>query len=151
MASTTKIMTAIVAIENSSPDKIIRIHDDAVGIEGSSLYLKHGEEMSVRELLYGLLLRSANDAATAIAIEIGGSIEEFSVLMNEKASALGLTNTNFTNPHGLFDEEHYTSAHDLAKITAYALKSPIIETVARINPRNIAPVSPINIFAGLKL
>ncbi len=138
MASTTKIMTAIVAIERGELDRVIKIPADAVGIEGSSIYLKEGEELTLRELLYALLLESANDVATAIAIEIGGSVSGFAQMMNDKASELGLTDTHFTNPHGLDNEEHYTTASDLAKIARYAMQNPdfyeIVSSVKEIIP-----------------
>ena len=101
MASTTKIMTAIIASERLSRDKIYEIMPEAVGIEGSSAYLKEGDKISGEELLYALLLQSANDAAVAIAYHVSGSIEDFADLMNDKVCELGLTNTHFTNPHGL--------------------------------------------------
>lgn len=123
MASTTKIMTALVAIESCPIDKDVLISDKAIGIEGSSLYLKKGEIMPMCDLLLGLMLRSANDAAAAIAYEISGSIEAFCDKMNEKAKELGLTDTHFTNPHGLDDEEHYTTARELALIAAAALEN----------------------------
>ena len=123
MASTTKIMTALVALENAELEKVIRVDDRAVGIEGSSIYLKENEELSIEALIYSLMLRSANDAALALAYEISGSVEEFSRLMNEKAEGLGLTDTSFTNPHGLDNKDHYTSARDLAILTAAALKN----------------------------
>ena len=121
MASTTKIMTAIIAIENYPLDKKIRIPSEAVGVEGSSIYLKDGEVLTMRELLYALLLESANDVASAIAITVGGDTEHFADLMNQKASELGLKGTHFCNPHGLDDENHYTTAHDLAIIARYAM------------------------------
>lgn len=123
MASTTKIMTALVAIESGNLDQEVTIPDKALGVEGSSLYLKQGEKMTLRELLYGLMLQSANDAAEAIAILVGGSVENFAEMMNQKAAELGLTNTHFTNPHGLADDNHYTTARELALISAYALKN----------------------------
>ena len=123
MASTTKIMTALVAIESASLEATVDISDDAIGTEGSSLYLKEGERMTMGDLLFGLMLRSANDAAAAIAYEISGSIEAFADKMNEKAESLGLTDTHFTNPHGLDDKEHYTTARELAIITGEALKN----------------------------
>lgn len=129
MASTTKIMTAIVAIENGVLDSKTEIPAAAIGVEGSSLYLKKGESMTLRELLYGLMLRSANDAAEAIAIIISGSVEKFAILMNEKAAELGLKNTHFTNPHGLSDESHYTTASDLATLTAYALDNDTFKEI----------------------
>ncbi|MBE6538726.1 MAG: D-alanyl-D-alanine carboxypeptidase [Ruminococcaceae bacterium] len=129
MASTTKIMTALVALENSDARDTVAIDRRAVGVEGSSIYLTEGELLTMENLLYALLLASANDAAAAIAIEVGGSIEEFAAMMNEKAAELGLENSHFENPHGLDSEGHYTSALDLAKLTSAALKN---ETFARI-------------------
>ena len=123
MASTTKIMTALIALEKLPLEKEIKIPSAAVGIEGSSLYLNEGEVLSAESLIYGLMLRSANDAAVALAIEISGSTENFAELMNEKAADLGLKDTSFKNPHGLDDKEHYTTVHDLAIITAEALKN----------------------------
>ncbi len=138
MASTTKIMTAIVAIENGDLDKRIKIPSEAIGVEGSSIYLQDGEELTLRELLYALLLESANDASVAIAIEIAGSVEKFAEMMNDKARELGLEDTNFTNPHGLDDESHYTTAYDLAKIARYAMQNPcfceIVSTKKEIIP-----------------
>lgn len=122
MASTTKIMTAIVAIENSQNlDEMVNINDKAVGIEGTSIYLRKGEKMPLRELLYGLMLASGNDASLAIAYHIGkGDLDIFIDLMNEKAREVGAKNTLFANPHGLDAKGHFTTAYDLAKITAYA-------------------------------
>lgn len=129
MASTTKIMTAIVAIERVSLGKPVLVSSDAVGIIGSSIYLYAGEELTMEALLYALMLESANDAAAAIAISVAGSVEEFAVLMNEKAEELGLTGTHFTNPHGLDDEGHYTTAKDLAILTDYALDNPTFRKI----------------------
>lgn len=130
MASTTKVMTAIVAIESEIPlDKIITIPSMAVGVEGSSVYLKKGEKVTFEMLLYALMLSSANDAAVAIAHTVCGSVNTFVELMNEKAKNLGLENTHFTNPHGLFDENHYTTAEDLAKIMAYAMKNEFFSKI----------------------
>ncbi|AFS78424.1 D-alanyl-D-alanine carboxypeptidase DacB [Gottschalkia acidurici 9a] len=131
MASTTKIMTALVAIEKGDLDKKVTIKKESVGIEGSSIYLAENEEISLRDLLYGLMLRSGNDAATAIANEIGGSTEEFSKMMNEKAKQIGAKNSNFMNPHGLHDENHYTTAYDLAIITKEALKSKEFREISK--------------------
>lgn len=130
MASTTKIMTAICAIENSDPEKLITVNDGAVGIEGSSIYLAKGEKITVRELLYGTMLNSGNDAATALAYEIGGSVEGFAKMMNETASSIGATDTNFVNACGLYEEDHYTTAYDLARISAYALSNPLFAEIA---------------------
>ncbi len=129
MASTTKIMTALCALDLASIDDVITVDKHAVGVEGSSIYLKEGERLTLLDLLYALLLASANDAAAAIAIGTAGSIEKFAVYMNEKADALGLTNTSFENPHGLHAEQHYTTAHDLALIARQLLQHPILKTI----------------------
>lgn len=129
MASTTKIMTALVVLEQVALDEIVTVSPEAAGIEGSSIYLQVGNQFTVEDLLYALLLASANDAATALAIHVAGNEEAFAALMNEKAEALSLSDTHFTNPHGLYHEEHYTTAKELAKITATALEN---ETFARI-------------------
>ena len=128
-ASTTKIMTALVVAERLPLNKRIVIPSAAVGIEGSSGYLCEGEILSVKELLLALLLESANDAAVALAIATAGSVDAFCELMNEKARALGLCDTNFTNPHGLYDEDHYTTAQDLAFISAAALKNEALREI----------------------
>lgn len=131
MASTTKIMTALLAIENIPLDKKIRVNPNAQNIEGSSIYLKANERIKARDLIYGLMLRSGNDSAAAIAYEISGSIEGFAELMNKRAGEIGAKNTNFTNPHGLHDENHYTTAYDLALITREALKNPVFKEIVR--------------------
>ena len=147
MASTTKIMTAIVAIENNSLDEVVKIPKEAVGIEGSSIYLTEGEQLTVDELLHALLLESANDASVALAIKTCGDVSNFAELMNKKASELGLENTCFTNPHGLDDENHYTSANDLAKITAYALKNPVFAKIVSTFKKTI----PLNNGEGTRV
>lgn len=124
MASTTKIMTAIVALENCNPDDIATVSYNASRTEGSSLYLQEGEKIRMIDLIYGLMLRSGNDAAVVIAEHIGGSVEGFCDLMNEKAKEIGAKNSSFKNPNGLDAEGHYTTAYDLALITRYALKNP---------------------------
>lgn len=130
MASTTKIATAITVIDNVTDlDKIVRVPAAAVGVEGSSIYLEKDEELTVRDLLYGLMLQSGNDCAAALAITTAGSIENFAALMNETAAKVGADNTNFANPHGLHHDEHYTTARDLGKITAYAMKNPIFREI----------------------
>lgn len=129
MASTTKIMTAILAIENSNLSDIVTVSPRASGIEGSSLYLAAGERLTMKQLLYGLMLRSGNDAAFAIAEHVGESAEKFADMMNRKARELGAMNTNFVNPHGLHHEDHYTTAYDLALISAYAMKNPIFREI----------------------
>ncbi|RXT13849.1 D-alanyl-D-alanine carboxypeptidase family protein [Ammoniphilus sp. CFH 90114] len=124
VASLTKIMTAIVAIEEGKLDEMVTVPDYAIGTEGSSIYLRHGEKLTLEHLLYGLMLRSGNDAAVTIADHIGGSLEGFARLMNEKVEYLGLRQTHFTNPHGLDDSnQHFSSAVDMAQISAYALRN----------------------------
>jgi len=123
MASTTKIMTALIAIEYGNLDDKVKIEKKSVGIEGSSIYLYEGEEIYLRDLVYGLILRSGNDAAVAIANHISGSVDNFAVLMNKKAKEIGAENTNFTNPSGLHSSNHYTTAYDLALISREAMKS----------------------------
>ena len=121
-ASTTKILTALVVLENLQLSQKITIPKQAVGIEGSSLYLKEGEVLTVEDLLYGMMMRSGNDAAMALALAVSGNIADFSVKMNETAKRCGAYNSNFVNPHGLHDSEHYSTAYDLALITAEAMK-----------------------------
>ncbi len=123
IASTTKMMTALVVLENCSWDEEVKIKKEYTNIEGSSIYLKTGEVFTVKELLYGLMLASGNDAAVALACHTAGSIEDFAKLMNERASALGLNNTAFKNPHGLDEEGHYSTARDLAEIARAAIKN----------------------------
>ena len=125
IASTTKIMTALVICERTNVLDRVRIPKEAVGIEGSSMYLQEGEVLTVQELLYGLMLRSGNDAATALAIYCGGTVEGFAQLMNDKAHALNLQKTHFMNPHGLDSPGHYSTARDMAVLTAYAMQNPI--------------------------
>lgn len=137
MASTTKIMTALVAIEALPLDTVITVDRAAVGTEGSSVYLYAGETLTLEALLYALLLESANDAAVAIAYGVAGGVPEFANLMNEKAKALGLSDTHFENPHGLDSEEHYTTARDLALITAAALKSETFKTIVSTYKKTI--------------
>ena len=130
MASTTKIITAILAIENCSDlDEKFRVSDKSIGIEGTSIYLKSGEELSMRELLYGLILASGNDCAVAIAEYFDGE-DNFVKMMNDLCYKLGLNNTHFNNPHGLDSENHYTSAYDLAVLTSYALKNETFRDIA---------------------
>ena len=123
MASTTKIMTAILAIESGNLDVLVTIPKEAYGVEGSSMYLRLGEQISLRDLVYGLMLVSGNDAAVAIAMHVGGSIAGFAALMNAKAEVLGAHNTHFVTPNGLHDPEHYTTAYDLARIASYAMQN----------------------------
>lgn len=148
MASTTKIMTGIVVIENcNNLDKKYKIPKDAIGTEGSSIYLKDGEELTIRELLYALLLESANDASVALAIISSGSVECFVEKMNEKACELGLLATHFENPHGLDDENHYSSAYDLAILSKYALSNPIFSEIVSTKKMTI----PLNNGEGTRV
>ena len=123
MASTTKIMTATVILENCNLDEIVEISKKAASTGGSRLGLKTGDKITIRDLLYGLMLCSGNDAAVALAEAASGSISNFANLMNEKAKSLNLTNTHFITPHGLDENEHYTTAYELAILTDYALKN----------------------------
>ncbi|MBE6933786.1 MAG: D-alanyl-D-alanine carboxypeptidase [Ruminococcaceae bacterium] len=125
IASTTKIMTALLVCEQCNVLDRMKIPKEAVGIEGSSMYLQEGEVLSLQELLYGLMLRSGNDAAVALAIYCGGTVEGFVAMMNDKARLLGLEGTHFQNPNGLDGPNHYSTARDLAKLTAYAMRNPI--------------------------
>lgn len=123
MASTTKIVTALTVLNNANLDDVVTIPSQACGIEGSSVYLRPGEKLSVKELLYGLMLRSGNDCAVALALHVGGSVSNFAQMMNNTAKNLGCVDSNFVNPHGLHDDNHYTSARDLATITCKALQN----------------------------
>ena len=125
IASTTKIMTALIICEQVNVLDRVRIPAEAVGIEGSSIYLKAGEILTVQELLYGLMLHSGNDAAVALAIYCGGTVEGFAELMNDKAHRLGLRNTHFVNPNGLDAPGHYSTARDMAILAAYAMENPV--------------------------
>ena len=129
MASTTKILTAIVIIENCDLEEVITISKNTIGIEGSSIYLEEGEKLSVKDLLYGLMLRSGNDCAVTLAIHCSGSIEKFSELMNSTAKKIGARNSNFVNPHGLHNDNHYTTAYDLALISCYAMKNEMFRKI----------------------
>ncbi len=147
MASTTKIMTALVALENADISKLVSVSPLAVGVEGSSVYLYPNERLTLEDLLYALLLESANDAAAAIAIEVGGSIEGFAELMNKKALELGLVDTHFDNPHGLDSETHYTTARELALIAREAMANEQFKTIASTYKRTI----PLNETEGVRL
>lgn len=125
IASTTKIMTALIICEQCNVLDRMRIPKEAVGIEGSSMYLEEGEVLTLQELLYGLMLHSGNDAAVALAIYCGGTVEGFAELMNDKARLLGMTGTHFENPNGLDSPGHYSTARDLAILAAYAMENPI--------------------------
>jgi len=129
MASTTKVMTALLAIEKGNLQAICQVPPEAYGVEGSSMYLNAGEQVSLEDLLFGLMLASGNDAAVTIARHIGGSVEGFAALMNKRAKELGCLNTNFVTPNGLPDPNHYTTAYDLARISAEAMKQPEFQKI----------------------
>lgn len=130
IASITKIMTAIIAIEQGHLQDVVTVSEEATKVDGSSIYLQQGEKMTLEDLLYGLMLRSGNDAAIAISEHIAGSVEGFTFLMNEKAVYLGMENTHFTNPHGLHEDEHYSSAYDMALLTRYAMQNDVFRKIS---------------------
>jgi D-alanyl-D-alanine carboxypeptidase len=129
IASTTKIMTALVAIREGELSDVVTVSASAAGTEGSSMYLQAGEQLTLETLLYGLMLCSGNDAAVAIAEAVGGCVEDFVALMNETAAELGMDHTSFANPNGLDDENHYSTARDMATLACAAMEN---ETLARI-------------------
>lgn len=137
MASTTKIVTAIVALEHANLQDIATVSAKAANTEGSSLYLKAGEKITVENLIYGLMLNSGNDAAVVLAEHIGGSVEGFAALMNELAERVGAKDSHFQNPNGLDEEGHYTTAYDLALLTRYALKNETFQTIVSTKSRKI--------------
>lgn len=138
MASITKVMTALVVIENTSDlNKKVNVSPLAVGIEGSSVYLKAGDTVTVLDLLYALMLSSANDAAVALAINISGSIDAFVSIMNTKATELGMDSTSFTNPHGLSSDGHYTTARDYGLLMSYAIRNTVFKEISGTVSRNI--------------
>ncbi|MEH7387899.1 D-alanyl-D-alanine carboxypeptidase family protein [Bacillus sp. JJ1521] len=131
IASITKIMTAIIAIESGKLDDMVKVSNKAVRAEGSSLYLQPNEQIKLEDLVYGLMLRSGNDGAVAIAEHVGGSLEGFVFLMNQKAEEIGMQNTEFANPHGLDDHEnHFSSAYDMAILTRYAMMNEKYREIA---------------------
>lgn len=128
-ASTTKMMTLIVALEKGNLDDIVTVGEHAAQTEGSTMWLSAGEQMKMLDLLYGIILVSGNDATVAVAEHIAGSVPKFAALMNEKAAAIGAKDTHFTNPNGLPDDRHFTTAYDLAIIAAYGYKNPIFTSI----------------------
>ncbi len=129
IASLTKIMTAMVVLDNCPLDDQVAVDHRSAGLEGSSAYLKAGESYSVEQLLYGMLLASGNDAATALALHVSGSVSAFAALMNYKARELGLKDSSFRNPTGLDQEGHYSTAADMARLTAYCMKDPVFARI----------------------
>lgn len=138
MASTTKIMTAILALEKGNPDDIVTISKRAARIGGSTIKLREGEKYKLEELLYGLLMKSGNDAAIAIAEHIGKDVNSFVDMMNAKALSINALDTNFVNPHGLDRDNHYTTAYDLANIARYAIKNPQFAKIVSTKSKSIS-------------
>jgi len=131
IASITKIMTAIIAIESGKLNDMVTVSDQAYGTEGSSLYLQKGQKMKLEDLVYGLMLKSGNDAAVAIAEHVGGSLDGFVYLMNQKAEEIGMRNSSFSNPHGLDNtKKHYSTAYDMALLTRYAMNNEIFAKIS---------------------
>lgn len=131
IASITKIMTGILAIESGKMNQYVKVSEQATRAEGSSVYLKPGEKIKLRDLVYGLMLRSGNDTAVAIAEYIGGSVDGFALLMNQKAREIGMANTHFANPHGLDDHEnHYSTAYDMALLMRYAMQNKTFQKIS---------------------
>jgi D-alanyl-D-alanine carboxypeptidase len=138
IASLTKIMTAIIAIENANLESMVKTSKNAFGVEGSSIYLKQNEQMKLHDMLYGLMLRSGNDAATAIAEHVSGSMEKFTELMNDKAKQLGMEGTLFTNSHGLdWGEGNYSTASDMGKLLAYCLRNPVFKEIVSTKVKKV--------------
>lgn len=142
MASTTKIMTALILVEQNTPEKQVTVTDKMVRTEGSSMGLKVGDTVTYNDLLYGMMLSSGNDAANAAALSIGGSFEGFADIMNDKAAQLGLKNTNFVTPSGLNSDEHYTTAYDLAILTMYALRNSQFKKVCSTKEKTLCYGTP---------
>ncbi len=137
MASTTKIMTSLIVIENTNLNNTVEVSKKAAGTGGSRLKISAGDKITVRDLLYGLMLCSGNDAAVALAEYVGGSVAEFANLMNEKAQELGLVNTHFETPHGLDSAEHYTTPYELAILADYALNNKVFANIVKTKTCNI--------------
>ena len=136
-ASTTKIMTLITALEQGRLEDVIAVSPNAANTDGSSIYLEAGERLKMLDMLYGVMLHSGNDATVAVAEHISGSTEKFAQLMTNKAHAIGAVHTNFTNPNGLPDPKHYTTARDLAIITAYGYKNPLFRKIVSTQHKTI--------------
>ncbi len=131
MASTTKIMTSLIAIEYAMPEAEVVVTKEMVSVEGTSMGLMPGDSVSIRELVYGMLLQSGNDAANTVAYVIGGSRDGFAKLMNERAREIGMDNTNFVTASGLDDENHYSTAYDMALLAAECIKNPEFAEICR--------------------
>lgn len=144
IASTTKLMTALVTLERALPEETVEILPEYTAVEGSSMYLPAGARVSVRQLLEGLLLASGNDAALALACHVAGSVEAFAALMNEKAAALGMHSSHFVNPHGLDAPEHYATAHDLALLMAACMRESELVSLLAERSANVGEQTYIN-------
>ncbi|MFQ7290696.1 MAG: D-alanyl-D-alanine carboxypeptidase family protein [Monoglobales bacterium] len=144
MASTTKIMTALIALEKCKLDEVVTISQNAASQEGSSMYAKAGEQIYMEDMLYALMLNSGNDAAMAIAEHIAGSPEKFADMMNQKAWSIGAGNTSFCNPSGLPQDAHFTTAKDLALITQCAMKNSMFRTIVKTRSRTVWPINNLN-------
>lgn len=144
IASLTKIMTAIIVIENCDLDELVIINPDWCYVEGSSMYLAAGKMYTVHELLLGMMLTSGNDAATALACHCAGSIDGFAKLMNEKAAELGMSDSSFRNPHGLDADGHYSTARDLATLTAYCMKNETFRSIVATKSCTVKELTYIN-------
>ena len=141
-ASITKIMTTLLALENSDLNEVVTFSDDAINnTEGSGIYRDYGEQMTMEQCLYAVMLNSANECAYAVAEHVGGTVEHFVDMMNEKAAELGCTNTHFANPHGLFDENHYTTAHDMALIAKAAYQNETLRIITGTARYTIPPTN----------
>lgn len=141
MASTTKIMTAVIALEKCKMDEIVVVSAEAANQEGSAAYISEGDQICMKDMLYGLMLNSGNDAAFAIAEHISGNTKDFAKLMNQKAELLGLKDTHFVNPSGLDDSEHYTTAWDLAMLARYAMNNSDFREIVAAQTYQIKPVN----------
>ena len=143
MASTTKIMTAMLTLEAAQADnREVTITQEMVAVEGSSMGLKPGNVVTLETLARGMLLSSGNDAANAAALTLAGSQEEFAAMMNEKAAQIGMTNTHFVTPSGLDDDDHYTTAYDMALLAAYAMEFPIFQEIASQRSMQVEFINP---------
>ena len=142
MASTTKIMTSLLALEYESPDTEITVTEEMVSVEGTSMGLLAGDSVSLRELVYGMLLQSGNDAANAVAVFLGGSVEGFAQLMNERGSEIGMKNTNFVTPSGLDSENHYSTAYDMALLACESMKNPGFASVCSLKKATLTYGNP---------
>ena len=142
MASTTKIMTSLLAVEESDPNRVITATEAMVRVEGTSIGLQAGDKITLRNLIYGMLLESGNDAANATAIALAGSADQFAERMNARAKEIGMTNTHFVTPSGLDHEEHYSCAHDMALLGAEAIQNPEFAAVCSTKSIRVAYGNP---------